>query len=181
IANYFINHAKKSEKKIERIKKEKENISLFDSVGEEENNNDDEDFSILDLIETAKSISFTEMEAIHGIGEKTAGFIYDWFNDGENINLLEKLYRVGVVLDVKNITQKGKLSGKTFLITGSLSEMSRDEAHEFIKSKGGKISNSVSKELDFLVVGESAGSKLEKAKSLNITTITEDQLKKMAL
>ncbi len=59
--------------------------------------------------------------------------------------------------------------------------MSRDEAHEFIKSKGGKISNSVSKELDFLVVGESAGSKLEKAKSLNITTTTEDQLKKMAL
>jgi len=181
IANYFINHAKKSEKKIERIKKEKENISLFDSVNEESGNNYDEDFSILDLIETAKSIPFTEMEAIHGIGEKTAGFIYDWFNDDENINLLEKLYRVGVVLDVKNITQKGKLSGKTFLITGSLSEMSRDEAHEFIKSKGGKISNSVSKELDFLVVGESAGSKLEKAKSLNITTITEDQLKKMAL
>ena len=181
IASYFLTHSKKSDKKIERYKKESEEVSLFDTFETQEMQTQKEDFSILDLIETAKSISFNDLEEIHGIGEKAAGYIYDWFNDVENISLLEKLYKVGVILDTKNLTHKGKLSGKTFVITGSLSEMSRDEAHEFIKSRGGKILNSVSKELDFLVVGEDAGSKLEKAKSLNITTITEDQLKKMAL
>lgn len=181
IASYYITHAKPSTKQIEKYKKEINEVSLFDAFEEQKINEDTEEFSLLDLIETAKSISFSDLEEIHGVGEKVAGYLYDWFNNQDNVNLLEKLYKVGVTLNTKSLTQKGKLSGKTFVITGSLETMSRDEAHEFIKSKGGKIATSVSKDLDFLVVGEAAGSKLEKAKSLNVTTITEDQLKKMAL
>lgn len=178
LANYFLSHAKKSGKKLKKIKHENEEQTLFETEKKEEK---EEKFSILDLIETVHSIKFEDLENIYGVGEKVAAYVYDWFNDDANIKFLEKLYRAGVTLDTANLTAKGRLSGKTFVITGSLKDMAREEVYDFIRSKGGKVLSDITKDLNYLVVGSDPGSKLEKAKKLNITTISEEQLKKMAL
>jgi DNA ligase (NAD+) len=74
----------------------------------------------------------------------------------------------------------GALSGKSFVITGTLPTMSREQATEYIRERGGKVSDSISKKTDYLVVGEAAGSKLEKARALGVQTLNEAELKKLA-
>ena len=140
----------------------------------------EEAFSILDLIETIKTIGFEELDNIDGVGEKVAAYIYEWFNDAKNLALLEKFYKVGVTLDISNVGRKGKLSGKSFVITGTLTNMTRDQAKEFIKQNGGEVLSSVGRDLDYLVVGENAGSKLKKAEEYEVKAISEEELRKMA-
>lgn len=177
LVNYFLSHAKKSEKQLEKFKKENNTLTLFETDKKEEK---EEKFSILDLIETVRSIKFEDLGNIYGVGEKVAAYVYEWFNDDANIKFLEKLFRVGVTLNTTNLTAKGRLSGKTFVITGSLSNMTREEAHDFIRSKGGKVLSDITKDLNYLVAGEDPGSKLKKARQLNVAIISENQLKKMA-
>jgi DNA ligase (NAD+) len=139
---------------------------------------------IENLIKIAPSISQEDWESVNGIGEKVARSIYGWFNDKKNLQLLEKLRAAGVVLIFDRAryakSTKGKLSGKTFVLTGTLSGLTRDEAKEKIKKAGGSVSGSVSKKTDYVVVGEDPGSKYEKAKKLGVRVIGEKEFLGMA-
>jgi DNA ligase (NAD+) len=174
-AKYLISHKKHSTKTLEKTEKESEELTLFEAP--KKITKTPEEFSILDLIETVKAISFEHLENIDGVGDKAAAYIYEWFRDQKNIELLEKLYKAGVMLDISNINTKGEFTGLSFVVTGSLQNMTRDQAKDFIKHNGGKVLSSVTRELDYLVVGEKPGSKFKKAKELGIKTITEEMLR----
>ncbi|MBI5754370.1 NAD-dependent DNA ligase LigA [Candidatus Peregrinibacteria bacterium] len=134
---------------------------------------------ILSLIQIVKSLSVDEIKNIDGIGEKIGDTLYEWFHNEKNEEYLKKLHKVGIILKTDSLKSSGKLSGKSFVITGTLIEFTRDQAKDLIKQSGGKVHSSTTKDTDFLVVGESAGSKLEKARKLGITTLSEAEFKKM--
>lgn len=117
--------------------------------------------------------SLAEINAIENIGPIVSQSIYDWLHRKENEKFVEKLLNNGV--EIINPTKKspGKLTGKTFVITGTLDSMSRDEAKQKIKVLGGKVTESVSKQTDYVVVGEEPGSKYDKAQKLGVATVTE--------
>lgn len=123
-----------------------------------------------------------ELTTLDGIGEIAAHTIMDYFNKPEMLARIKALADCGVnMVAEKKATEADQcFSGKTFVITGTLPTMSRNEAAAFIEARGGKVSGSVSKKTDFLVCGEAAGSKLDKAKSLGVTIIFEDELKALA-
>lgn len=117
---------------------------------------------------------------IYGIGDEIALSVSQWFGVEGNRELIERLRSAGVQLvgEVKEkaaVAQTGA-TGKTFVVTGTLPTLKRDEAKEMIRAGGGKVTDSVSKKTDFLVVGEDAGSKLDKALSLGVATLSEAQL-----
>ncbi len=116
------------------------------------------------------------LENINGVGPIVAKSIVDWFKDKENQKTVQKLlkYVKIVVENRKPQTANQKFKNKTFVLTGTLSSMTRDEAKEKIRSLGGEISSSVSKETDFVVAGENPGSKYEKALLLGVKTLSED-------
>lgn len=118
---------------------------------------------------------------IEGIGEKTANGIVAYFADERNLAIVEELLEVGMdpVAPERPNEAEAIFSGKTFVITGTLPTMKRDEAKALIESKGGKVTGSVSKKTDFLVAGEAAGSKLTKAESLGVEIIDEGKLLEM--
>jgi len=121
--------------------------------------------------------SLEELEMIEGVGPNIAAAIVDWFHKPANLNLLEKFRAAGVwpVNDQAGGAEPDRLllSGLTFVLTGTLPTYSRDEAKELIQNSGGKVSSSVSAKTDYLVVGEEAGSKLQKAKQLGVATLDE--------
>ncbi len=124
-----------------------------------------------------------ELQAIPGIGPILAQSIFDWFAREPNRRLIAKLKAAGVTMvqakvEVKAETQP--LAGLTFVITGTLPTMSRDEARDFIKTHGGKVTDSVSKNTSYLVAGEAAGSKLDKANQLGVPVVDEAALQQMA-
>lgn len=136
-------------------------------------------FKNLDSLLTATS---EDLQAIPGIGPTTAESISHWFSQAQNQKLLEnlKLYGVWPVLKDETASDLAKaLDGLTFVITGTLPSMSRDEAKALIEKNGGKTSSSVSKKTDFVLVGADAGSKLQKALELGVPTISEDDLRQM--
>ena len=119
--------------------------------------------------------------SIHGIGEEIAQSIYDWFRKDINQHLVEHLQKAGLQFEStskgsKAITLNPNIAGKTFVVTGTLPTLKRDEAKDLIKSAGGKVTDSVSKKTNYLVVGAESGSKLEKAQSLSVTCISEEEL-----
>lgn len=121
---------------------------------------------------------------IEGIGPNIAQSIVDWLSSPANRNLLEKLRIAGVWprAEIKEIasTEIQPLKGLTFVITGTLPGLSREEAKELIESKGGKVSSSVSKKTDYLVLGDQPGSKYNKARELGIPTLDENGLRELA-
>jgi DNA ligase (NAD+) len=124
-----------------------------------------------------------ELETIAGIGPNIAEAIVDWFARPANQEVLAKLRAVGVwpvVIREEIDTSSLPLDGLTFVVTGTLANFTRTEISELIKSKGGKVTGSVSKKTDYLVAGEKAGSKLTKAQSLGVAVISEDELQRMA-
>jgi len=126
-----------------------------------------------------------ELQAISGIGPVLAQSIVDWFAQETNLRVLDRLAQAGVttreaVSAAPPAGGLGPLSGRTFVITGTLPSMSRDDARDFIKAHGGKVTDSVSKNTSYLVAGDGAGSKLAKANDLGITVIDESQLRQMA-
>jgi DNA ligase (NAD+) len=124
--------------------------------------------------EKLKNASLEELQKIMDIGPVVAKSIYDFFQEKRNLKFIEKLKKVGV--DVRHLqpaVRKRRLSGKTFVLTGSLETMTREEAKEKIRILGGEISESISKKTDFVVLGKEPGSKLEKAKKLGIKIINE--------
>jgi DNA ligase (NAD+) len=122
--------------------------------------------------------SLEELQNLEDVGPKVASSVYAFFHDSENQRLLGELEELG--LNLKSLkssaTPGGNLNGQTFLFTGTLSRLKRSEAEETVETGGGKILTGVSSKLNFLVVGEDAGSKLEKAKKIpSIQILTEDE------
>ncbi len=114
---------------------------------------------------------------IKGIGKEIAGSIVAYFENDSNKELIDRLLKTGIQFEtVSRPAAISEVSGKTFVITGTLDAMRRSEAKELIKNKGGRVSSSVSSKTDFLVAGESAGSKLIKAGDLGITILNKKEL-----
>ena len=136
-----------------------------------------------DSVEKLAAAKVTDIEAIYGIGVEIAESIYKWFRIEANQELIERLKNAGLQLvetqPAASSQVNQKLAGKTFVVTGTLPNLSRDEAKELIQKFAGKVSNSISKNTDYLVVGENAGSKLAKAEKLGITQLSEEELLKM--
>jgi DNA ligase (NAD+) len=108
-----------------------------------------------------------ELLQIEDVGIKVAESIYQFFHNHDNIRMLKELERLGLALEGrKEVVTGGNLKGKTFLFTGTLQKMKRSDAEEMVEKQGGKLLSGVSSKLNYLVVGEDAGSKLEKAKNI---------------
>jgi len=121
-----------------------------------------------------------ELTAVEEVGPKVADSMVEFFSEKANKELLERLRRAGLRLTEERAKPKEtRLAGKTFVITGTLSAWSRDEAKELIESLGGKVTGSVSKNTDYLVVGAEPGSKLDKARQLGVETLDEKQFAKL--
>ncbi len=118
---------------------------------------------------------------IEGVGPNIAEAIVDWFERPANQKVLAKLKKAGVWPkgEATGKKKEGKFSGMTFVITGTLPNFSRDQAKEFIEEQGGKVTDSVSKKTSYLVLGEEPGSKFEKAQSLGVKIISEQELKRL--
>lgn len=130
-------------------------------------------------LEKLKNATVEELSEIQGIGDIVAKSIYNYFHTPNNLKLIENLNCLGVIPDEGPMIQSTVLNSKTFVLTGTLSTMTRDEASEKIKQLGGKTSSSVSKKTSYVVAGENAGSKLTKAESLNIPILSEDEFIKL--
>jgi DNA ligase (NAD+) len=121
------------------------------------------------------------LEAIEGIGPQTAAAVVAWFDEQPNRQLLEKLRTAGLRFEVEKQQTSGPqpLAGLTFVITGTLPSLSRDEAKALIEQYDGKVTGSVSSKTDYLLAGEAAGSKLDKAQKLGVPILDEGQLREM--
>lgn len=118
---------------------------------------------------------------IPDIGEIIAASVYDYFKNQDNLEIIKKLKEHNVNMEFigNKIIKNDNFLDKTFVLTGTLSDFSREEASELIIARGGKVTNSVTKKTNVVLVGENPGSKYDKAKSLNITIWNEDELKKL--
>ena len=116
-----------------------------------------------------------ELTAVDDIGEITAQFLQRWFADGQSRDLIESLKNAGVNMTSTEAPQDLRFAGKTFVLTGSLTRFTRDEAEALIADHGGKAAGSVSKKTCYVVAGEAAGSKLRKAQELGVPVLTEDE------
>lgn len=121
-----------------------------------------------------------ELTAVNDIGEISAQCIRAFFEDEKNQEMVERLKTLGVNMETKEAeTIESALTGKTVVVTGTLPNLGRKEAAELIEKYGGKVSGSVSKKTDYVLAGENAGSKLDKANQLGITVISEEELYRM--
>ncbi len=121
----------------------------------------------------------TELTAIPDIGGVTAGFIREWFSLPQSRHLIERLRAAGVDFTSHEERKDDRFAGQTFVLTGTLSHFTRDEAAAIIESFGGKSSGSVSKKTSYVLAGENAGSKLTKAEALGIRILTEAEFEEM--
>lgn len=129
-------------------------------------------FGSLDAIMTA---SQEEIADINGVGEVIAESVHDFFSNSENVKLIDDFRAMGFRLNEETAAKNGRLSGETFVFTGTLSSMTREKAGEIVKSLGGKVAASVSKKTSCVVAGEKAGAKLAKAEKLGITILSEGE------
>ena len=127
-------------------------------------------------LEALMEATVEELCAIEDFGEITAKCVVDFFSHAGNRELCQRLAEAGLVTIAVSEPIGDKLAGSTFVLTGTLPTMSRDEASALIKAAGGKVSGSVSKKTTYVVAGEAAGSKLTKAQSLGVRIISEEEL-----
>ncbi|MCH7481132.1 MAG: NAD-dependent DNA ligase LigA [Chloroflexi bacterium] len=134
-------------------------------------------------LDALSSVTMSELENIEGIGPNIAEEIVNWLSRPANKKVLQKLRAAGMWPRADIITRQGAedlpWSGRTFVITGTLPTFTRNEAKEFIQGKGGKVTSSVSKKTSYLIAGDSAGSKLKKARELGIKILDEASLRKL--
>ncbi len=123
---------------------------------------------------------------IHGLGERMAESIWHWFNNRQNLKTLKEFTKLGVTFITDSVAVRDeekenrlKLKNKTFVLTGKLPNLTRDEAKKIIKDNGGKVLSAISGNVDYLLSGSKAGSKLSKAKSLGIPVISEEEFEKL--
>ena len=130
------------------------------------------DFSTPESIESA---TLEELSRIEGIGDKIAQSVFAFFHDKENINMVKEFIDLGFNFNDSKIEKSTELAGKTFVLTGTLQTMTRDEASSKIKLMGGKTSSSVYKNTSYVIAGANPGSKLDKAQKLGVIILTEDE------
>ena len=123
--------------------------------------------------------SEADLTAIPDIGPITAAYLVNWLSNEQSRHQIGLLRSAGVSMESREEILDMRFEGKTFVLTGTLTKWTRDEASELILKYGGKASSSVSKKTAYVVAGESAGSKLDKARSLGITVLTEDEFEEM--
>lgn len=136
-----------------------------------------EHFGTLDAIMKA---SVDELQEVNEVGPRIAESIAEFFSDEHNRKLVEDLRKAGLTFKGEKKEKGTKLAGKTFVLTGTLANYSRDEAKKLIEDAGGRVSGSVSKKTDYVVAGDDAGSKLDKAKELGVAVIGEEEMERMA-
>lgn len=131
-------------------------------------------------MEKIKQAKLEELERIYDFGEVMAKSVYEWFRDKHNLELLNNLEGAGLKINQHIITKKKQvLDGQSFVLTGVLSSLTRDEAKRKIRELGGQTPSSVSKNTDFVVAGENPGSKYDKAKKLGVRIINEEEFLKI--
>ncbi|MGN6165177.1 MAG: helix-hairpin-helix domain-containing protein, partial [Flavisolibacter sp.] len=133
---------------------------------------------LLDL----KNFNEEALQNLEDVGPKLAGSVVQFFSNKDNIEMINALEALGLSLknEKMDYAAGGNLQGQTFLFTGTLSKLKRSEAEAMVEQNGGKIVSGVSSKLNYLIVGEDAGSKLEKAKKItSIKILSEDQFLKM--
>ncbi len=136
-----------------------------------------EHFGSLDALMNA---SEAELDAVEQIGERVAQSVYEFFHNERNAAVIEELLSAGVKPQLpRKAKAKGKLAGKTIVVTGTLENFSRQQAEQAIRQAGAKASGSVSKKTDYVLAGENPGSKLDKARTLGVEIIDEKQFMKM--
>jgi len=135
-----------------------------------------DEFGTLEKIQSAE---IEELSQIDGVGEIIAKDIYEFFRNEKTVSMLKELKELGVEPSVITTQATDEFKGLTFVLTGTLQNMTRDEASEIIKQKGGKTSSSVSKNTSYVIVGENAGSKLDKAQKLGVIILTEKDFLEM--
>ena len=125
------------------------------------------------------NVDFEKLSDLVDVGHTIALSIYKFFTDKHNIKMIDELKSLGINPQGKQKAKSNLLGGKTFVLTGTLPSMSRDEASQLIKSHGGKTSSAVTKKTDYLLAGENAGSKLDKAQNLGVIILTEEDFLEM--
>jgi DNA ligase (NAD+) len=136
-----------------------------------------EHFSSLEELATADE---EQLVAVNEVGPKVAAAIVEFFSEPANRQLIKKLHKAGVHPTAeKREVKSDKLAGKSFVFTGGLANRSREEAGELVQQHGGKVSGSVSKKTDYVVVGTDPGSKYDKAKELGVPVLTESEFEKL--
>jgi DNA ligase (NAD+) len=134
----------------------------------------------MEVGETLRAKTEEEISAIDGIGDIVAGAVKEWFGKKEHEKMLEKFEKGGVVcLKPSSSAAPQVFTDLTFVLTGTLPTLGREDAKAMIKARGGKVSSSVSKKTDYVLAGEEAGSKLDDAEKLGVNVIDEDSFKKM--
>jgi DNA ligase (NAD+) len=135
-----------------------------------------EHFGSLDAIEQAQE---EELQQVEEVGPRIAKSIAEFFAEPKNRELVEELRAAGLQLKGKKKERGTKLMGKTFVLTGTLANYSRDQAKKLIEDAGGKVAGSVSKKTDYVVAGSDAGSKLDKARELGVAVIDEKEMEEL--
>jgi DNA ligase (NAD+) len=133
-------------------------------------------------LEKLSNASAEELDDIHEIGLTVAQSVRDWFDDDGNRKLCDRLRLAGVKTELEQRASSSadeRFAGKQFVLTGKMESYTRDEARAVIEARGGRVNSSVSKKTDYVVAGEDAGSKLDKATELGVTVIDEEQFRKM--
>jgi DNA ligase (NAD+) len=170
---------KSAENLIEAIEKAR-NVTLprflaslsIPQVGEETAHDIANHFGSIEKIRYTKK---EEFESIYGVGPKVAESLTEWFSQKENQKLVSNLLKQVKIEKLERKVTAGKLQGKSFVFTGSLPTLDRDAAQEMVRTNGGDVSSSVSKKTSYVVAGEEAGSKLDKARGLGVKIISEKE------
>jgi len=132
-----------------------------------------EHFGSMDALVNANE---EELQQVNEVGPRIAKSIAEFFQEAKNRELVQQLRKAGLALAGKKKQRGTQLAGKTFVLTGSMDRYSRDQAKKLIEDAGGRVSGSVSKKTDYVVAGEDAGSKLDKAKELGVRIIDEKKM-----
>jgi DNA ligase (NAD+) len=135
-----------------------------------------EHFGSLDALMKA---SEEELQQVNEIGPRVSAAIREFFDEPKNVALVERLKKAGLRFSGEKKKRGTTLAGKTFVLTGTLAHYSRDEAKKLIEDAGGKVAGSVSKKTDYVVAGEEAGSKLDKARELGVAVIGEKEMEEL--
>ena len=130
-----------------------------------------------------KAIADADLETLQQaeeVGPKVAESIHEFFREPRNRDLVERLRKAGLKFDhPKKVKKAGPFDGMTFVLTGTLASMTREQAAERVEGGGGKVSGSVSKKTNYVVAGEEAGSKIDKARALGVPVLTEERFLEM--
>ena len=146
----------------------------IDHVGEETARLIAEEFKTIERIEKATE---EELARIHGVGDIVAASLASWMENKQNRKTLHELLQYVDIEMPQEAKNKTALTGKTIVFTGTLETVGRDEAAQRARSAGAHVTNSVTKKTDYVVAGENPGSKIEKAASLGVTVLTEEEFK----